>query len=237
VGSRGGKAISSSNCRGKDHLGPGAPLSNCGPCRRGFCIVIMGTGRALDLSVVPVHLCKRPTMDAIPNTVHKGIRVCDIAMDDIGSVETFRLSDEDPSQPGEETVGISPVVEEEPGTLTFADELTPDDRLPRSMRERPFGRASCGWMQRACSLRTATLSQNILIAWRATGSCCRCANRICSKFRATPPSGWRYCCPVSAHGLQVAGCVPPDGQPVSRTLSPPAQGRNRQGMDTTGPSC
>lgn len=77
-------------------------------------------------------------MEAIPNTIHEGMRVCDIAMDDIGTVEAFRLSDEDPSQPGAETVGISPVIENERGTLTgfLGDVLRSDDQLPREMQEK-----------------------------------------------------------------------------------------------------
>lgn len=75
-------------------------------------------------------------MEAIPNTIHEGMRVCDIAMDDIGKVEAFRLSDEDTSQAGNETVGISPVVEEKRGTRTLADMFVPEDQLPREMQEK-----------------------------------------------------------------------------------------------------
>ena|SRR5690554_5880958 len=77
-------------------------------------------------------------MEAIPNTVHEGMKVCDVAMDDIGTVEAFRLGDEDPSRPGPETAGISPAVEGERSTLTaiLADVFTPDDRMPREMQER-----------------------------------------------------------------------------------------------------
>lgn len=77
-------------------------------------------------------------MEAIPNTVYEGMRVCDIAMDDIGMVQAFRLSDEDPTHTGTETVGVSPVIEQERGTLTgfLADVFTPDDQLPREMQEK-----------------------------------------------------------------------------------------------------
>lgn len=76
-------------------------------------------------------------MEAIPHTIHKGMRVCDVAMDDIGTVATFRLGDEDPSQPGPETAGPSPVVEER-STLaaTLADVFAPGDWLPREMQEK-----------------------------------------------------------------------------------------------------
>lgn len=77
-------------------------------------------------------------MEAIPVTIHEGMRVCDVTMDDIGTVEAFRLSDENPSRPGAETAGISPAVESDRNTLTsmLADVFSPDDGLPLEMQER-----------------------------------------------------------------------------------------------------
>src|SRR5690606_11470193 len=81
---------------------------------------------------------RRPVMEAIPNTVHERLNVCDVAMDDIGTVEAFRRGDEDRSRPGPETAGISPAVEDERSTPAsiLADVSTPDGRLPRETQER-----------------------------------------------------------------------------------------------------
>jgi len=61
-----------------------------------------------------------------------------MSMHDIGTVETFRLSDEDPNHPGPETAGSSPAVEEERLTLAsvLADLFTPDGRLPGELQEK-----------------------------------------------------------------------------------------------------
>ena len=77
-------------------------------------------------------------MEAIPPTIHEGMTVCDLAMNDIGTVETFRLGDEDPDRPGPETAGTSPLVEQDRNTLAgvLADVFTPDDRLPREVQEK-----------------------------------------------------------------------------------------------------
>lgn len=77
-------------------------------------------------------------MEAIPTSVHEGMKVCDMTMADIGTVEAFRLGDENPDQPGPETAGPSPAVEEDRNTLAamFADLFTPDDRLPGELQEK-----------------------------------------------------------------------------------------------------
>jgi hypothetical protein len=77
-------------------------------------------------------------MEAIPATVHEGMKVCDRSMDDIGTVETFRLSDEDPTRPGPETASGSPVVQRTENDLVamLADVFTPDDGLPRQLQEK-----------------------------------------------------------------------------------------------------
>ena len=77
-------------------------------------------------------------MEAIPSTIHEGMKVCDVAMDDIGTVEAFRIGDEDPSRPGPESAGISPVVERGRNTLAsvLANAFTPGDGLPEEMQEK-----------------------------------------------------------------------------------------------------
>lgn len=77
-------------------------------------------------------------MEAIPNSIHAGMKVLDRSMHEIGTVETFRIGDEDPDRPGPETAGVSPILEEERNTLTsvLADVFAPDERLPREMQER-----------------------------------------------------------------------------------------------------
>lgn len=77
-------------------------------------------------------------MEAIPSSIHEGMKVCDMSMDEIGTVETFRLSDEDAGRPGPETVGTSPVLQNERNTLTsiLADVFAPDERLPRELQEK-----------------------------------------------------------------------------------------------------
>ena len=77
-------------------------------------------------------------MEAIPSSIHEGMKVCDRAMDDIGTVEAFRIGDEDPTRPGPESAGVSPVIERDRNTLAavLADVFTPADRMPREMQEK-----------------------------------------------------------------------------------------------------
>jgi hypothetical protein len=77
-------------------------------------------------------------MEAIPNSIHAGMKVFDRSMHEIGTVETFRIGDEDPDRPGPETAGVSPLLEEERNTFVaaLADIFTPDERLPREMQEK-----------------------------------------------------------------------------------------------------
>lgn len=77
-------------------------------------------------------------MDALPANLHEGMIVVDRDMNLIGKVETFRASDENPHQPGPETVTGSPIVEQDRNTLTsiLADVFRPDDDLPREMQEK-----------------------------------------------------------------------------------------------------
>lgn len=77
-------------------------------------------------------------MEAIPTTIHEGMKVCDPAKNDIGTIEKFRFGDEDPDRPGPETAGTSPLVEQERNTLVgiLADVFSPDDQLPREVQEK-----------------------------------------------------------------------------------------------------
>lgn len=77
-------------------------------------------------------------MHAIPETLHEGMSVVDSAMHEIGTVETFRVTDEVPGQPDVDAAGVSPVFEEERETLAgiLADVFRPDEQLPREMQEK-----------------------------------------------------------------------------------------------------
>lgn len=74
-------------------------------------------------------------MDAIPTSIHEGMRVVDNAMQPIGTVETFRNTDEAPDV---DATGVSPVLERQRNDLTglLADLFHPDDDLPREMQEK-----------------------------------------------------------------------------------------------------
>lgn len=77
-------------------------------------------------------------MHAIPETLREGMSVVDSAMHEIGTVETFRVTDEVPGQPDVDAAGVSPVFEEERETLAgiLADVFRPDEQLPREMQEK-----------------------------------------------------------------------------------------------------
>ena len=77
-------------------------------------------------------------MHAIPETLHEGMSVVDSAMHEIGTIETFRVTDEVPGQPEVDAAGVSPVFEEKRETLAgiLADVFRPDDQLPREMQEK-----------------------------------------------------------------------------------------------------
>lgn len=59
-------------------------------------------------------------------------------MQPIGTVETFRSTDEAPDSPDVDAAGVSPVLERERNDLTaiLADVFRPDDELPREMQEK-----------------------------------------------------------------------------------------------------
>lgn len=77
-------------------------------------------------------------MQAIPSTIHEGMAVYDSAMHAIGTVETFRITDEAPGAPEVDAVGVSPVLEDERDSLVdiLAEVFHPDDGLPREMQEK-----------------------------------------------------------------------------------------------------
>lgn len=77
-------------------------------------------------------------MDAIPLNIREGMDVVDSAGHHIGKIETFRVTDEVPDQPGIDAAGISPVLEENHDGLTniLADVFHPDEELPREIQEK-----------------------------------------------------------------------------------------------------
>ena len=77
-------------------------------------------------------------MDAIPITVHEGMTVLVSAMNAIGTVESFRSTDEAPDRPDVDAAGVSPILEEERNTMSalLEDLFHPDDGLPRELQEK-----------------------------------------------------------------------------------------------------
>ena len=77
-------------------------------------------------------------MDAIPTNVHEGMKVYDRAMDAIGTVEAFRMTDEAPDNSDVDAAGVSPAVEDREESLVgmLADAFRGDDDLPREMQEK-----------------------------------------------------------------------------------------------------
>ncbi len=77
-------------------------------------------------------------MDAIPSTIHEGMKVFDSTMHAIGSVEAFRVTDEAPGLPDVDAAGVSPVFEEGRGSVVdmLADVFNPEEKLPREMQEK-----------------------------------------------------------------------------------------------------
>lgn len=77
-------------------------------------------------------------MDAIPTNIREGMRVVDNSMNTIGTVETFRSTDEAPDSPEVDAAGVSPVFEQRRNDLTgiLADVFHPDDGLPRELQEK-----------------------------------------------------------------------------------------------------
>lgn len=77
-------------------------------------------------------------MDAIPLNLREGMDVVDNAGHHIGKIETFRVTDEAPDQPGIDAAGVSPVLDERRDGLTsiLADVFHPDEELPREMQEK-----------------------------------------------------------------------------------------------------
>ena len=77
-------------------------------------------------------------MDAIPNTITEGMKVFDSSMSSVGTVETFRITDEAPGQPEVDAAGVSPVLEDDQNTMAaaLANVFNPDEELPRELQEK-----------------------------------------------------------------------------------------------------
>lgn len=77
-------------------------------------------------------------MHAIPASLHEGMPVYDSGMKHIGTVETFRVTDEAPDNPEIDAAGVSPVLEDERTGLAgmLADVFSDDHELPREMQEK-----------------------------------------------------------------------------------------------------
>lgn len=77
-------------------------------------------------------------MDAIPSTIHEGMKVVDVSMHHIGKVESFRATDEAPDNPEVDAAGVSPALERQENSFVdlLADAFHPDDDLPRELQEK-----------------------------------------------------------------------------------------------------
>jgi hypothetical protein len=77
-------------------------------------------------------------MDAIPSTIHEGMKVLDVSMHPIGKVEAFRATDEAPDNPDIDAAGVSPALDDRRDSFVdvLADVFSPDDALPRELQEK-----------------------------------------------------------------------------------------------------
>ncbi|MHA6300332.1 hypothetical protein [Devosia sp. CAU 1758] len=77
-------------------------------------------------------------MHAIPNSVHEGMKVLDSAMHDIGTVETFRVTDKAPGNSDIDAAGVSPALETERNNFAalLADVFSGEEELPQEMQEK-----------------------------------------------------------------------------------------------------
>jgi hypothetical protein len=77
-------------------------------------------------------------MHSVFSSIREGMTVVDRDGDKIGTIETFRASDEDPSRPGPATAGHSAAADDRQDfiTATLADIFAPDDNLPSEMQEK-----------------------------------------------------------------------------------------------------
>lgn len=76
-------------------------------------------------------------MDGLPREIHEGMKVCDRAQHEIGTVEWVKFGDEDPTSPGPETADVNPIERSWRGSLieNIADVFRTDD-LPEELQER-----------------------------------------------------------------------------------------------------
>ncbi|GHA37786.1 hypothetical protein GCM10007989_37080 [Devosia pacifica] len=76
-------------------------------------------------------------MESLPKDIRNGMKVYDSEDHEIGTVEDYQFSDEDPNQPGPETSAAS-VDQREPDTLinTLGRAFAPTDQLSSEVQER-----------------------------------------------------------------------------------------------------
>lgn len=77
-------------------------------------------------------------MHAMPQDLHKGMKVYDSTDTEIGTVEDFKFTDEDPSTPGPETRDVNPVERERNDDLVhiIARAFAPNDNLSDEVKDK-----------------------------------------------------------------------------------------------------
>lgn len=77
-------------------------------------------------------------MHALPQELHKGMKVYDSTDARIGTVEDFKFTDEDPATPGAETVDVNPIERQPDNDLVhaIARAFSPDDNLSDELKDR-----------------------------------------------------------------------------------------------------
>lgn len=77
-------------------------------------------------------------MHALPQDLHKGMKVFDSTDAEIGTVEDFKFTDEDPATPGPETRDVNPVEREGDDNLVsiLARAFAPEDNLSEEVKEK-----------------------------------------------------------------------------------------------------
>jgi hypothetical protein len=77
-------------------------------------------------------------MHALPQDLHKGMKVYDSTDTHIGTVEDFKFTDEDPATPGPETSDVNRVERERDDDLVgiLARAFSPDDDLSDEVKDK-----------------------------------------------------------------------------------------------------
>jgi len=77
-------------------------------------------------------------MQALSAQLHKGMKVFDSTDTQIGTVDDYKFTDEDPSTPGPETRDVNPIEWERDGDLAhiLARAFSPDDNLSDEVKEK-----------------------------------------------------------------------------------------------------